>query len=171
MRSVALVAVLLAAGTTFARDGNDAAGKLDLKAMTAARDGTLILVTIGTWERWPAKLLAGNGPQQGSKRLTVLYDVNGDGKADYRGRIISNGGRLALWISGRGRNFEPIPVRRPTRSSVAFTHPTDVLVKNETKKLLLAFTSKTCTHGCADRMPNRGWIPVVFKPPPPPPPR
>jgi hypothetical protein len=170
VRSIALVAVLLAAGTTIATDGNDVAGKLDLKAMTAARDGTLIRVTVSTWDRWPAKLLAGNGPQQGAKRLTVLYDVTGDGKPDYRGRIVYNGGRLALWISGRGSHFEPVRVTRPTRSSVAFTHPTDVMVKNETKKLFLAFTSKTCARGCADRLPNRGWIPVLFKPPPPPPP-
>ena len=168
MRIIALIAVLLTVGTTIATDRNDVAGKLDLKSMTAVRDGTVIRLTIGTWDRWSPKLLAGNGPSQGSKRLTVLYDVDGDGKADYRGRIVYNGGRLALWLSGRGSNFEPVRVTRPTRSSVAFTHPTDVMLTSKTQTILLAFTSKGCARGCTDRMPNRGWIPVPFKPPPPP---
>jgi hypothetical protein len=161
---VALTAVLLPL-TTIATDPKDTGGKLDLRSAKAARDGGLLRLSIGTYAQWPSKLLqsSGNGPsgpRPGLERLTVLYDVNGDGKADFTGRIVYRGG-LALWITGRSSAFEPVPVKRPTRSSASFVHPVDVLFPGSHRKTLrIAITSVTSAG--LDRMPNRGWMRVVF---------
>lgn len=159
-----LVSALLAATTTV-HDPRDAGGKLDLRSATALRRGALLILTISTYGEWSSTLLrsGGNGPSgplAGKNRLTVLYDVNGDGKADFSGRIVYRG-RLAMWITGKNQAFEPVPVSRPTRSSAFLTHPVDVLFSGKgTKTLRLAITS---IDGAArDRMPNHGWISVPF---------
>ena len=98
--------------------------------------------------------------KDGKSRLTVLYDVNGDGRADFTGRIVYRG-RLSLWITGRRQSFELVPVSRPTPTSAYFVHRVDVLFSGrETKTLVIAITSVNGTH--RDRMPDKGWAPVVF---------
>ena len=87
--------------------------------------------------------------------------MNGDGRADFTGRIVYRGG-LYAWISGRGKVFEPVRVTRPSASSASFTHPVDVLFPAGTpvpKTLRLAVVSLNRKR---DRAPNRGWITVVF---------
>jgi len=166
VRAITVIVSGLLAATTIVSDPRDAGGKLDLKGAKIARDGSLVRVTLSTYGRWASRLLlysknGTSGPLPGKNKLTVLYDVNGDGKADFTGRIVYKG-RLALWITGRSSAFEPVPVSRPSRTSAAFTHPVDVFFKNPggTRTLRLAFRSSTGT--AVDRMPNRGWIPVVF---------
>lgn len=66
-----------------------------------------------------------------------------------------------MWIKGKSA-FEPVPVSRPSASSAYLVHPVDVLfpVPKGTKTLRFAITSVNGTHH--DRLPNHGWIPVVF---------
>lgn len=158
--------MLLLPATTIATDPKDVGGKLDLRSVKAARDGALLRLTISTHGPWASKLLqtSGNGrvgPRPGINALTVYYDVNGDGSADFTGRIVYRRG-LYAWISGRGQAFEPVPVSRPNVSSASFTHPVDVLFPAGTpapKRLRLAVVS---LYQKRDRAPNHGWIPVVF---------
>jgi hypothetical protein len=165
MRTLMVVAALLLPLTVTATDPKDTGGKLDLRSAQATRKGTLLRLTVTTYGPWASKLLRSGssgpaGPRPGLDRLTVLYDVNGDGKADFTGRIVYRS-KLALWLTGRGSSFEPIPVKRPTGSSVSFVHPVDAFFPGgHVKTVRLAITSVTSAG--LDRLPNRGWIRVAF---------
>jgi hypothetical protein len=166
VRAITVLLTGLLAATTIVGDPRDAGGKLDLKSARIAPNGSLARVTLSTYGRWASRLLlysrnGTSGPLPGRNKLTVLYDVDGDGRADFTGRIVYKG-RLALWITGRNAAYEPVPVSRPTRSSASFVHPVDIFFKNpgRTETVRLAFRS--VTGRVVDRMPNRGWIPVVF---------
>ena len=158
--------MFLLPATTIATDPRDVGGKLDLRSVKAARDGGLLRLTISTYGPWASKLLQNSDtghavPRPGINALTVYYDVNGDGSADFTGRIVYRGG-LYVWISGRGRVFEPVQVRRPSSSSASFTYPAGVLFPAGTptpKTVRLAVVS---LYQKRDRAPNRGWLPVVF---------
>ena len=173
MRSLAAIIAITASAAVSVSDGNDVRGRLDLKSVEAAGRTTFIQVTITTWDGWRPRLLAGKPNRPGRNRLTVLYDVNGDKRADFRGRVIYAGGRLSLWLSGRGSQFDAVGVHRPNRRTVTFTHPVDVLLKaRAAHDIFVAVTSKTCRTSCSDRAPNgRRWltVPVGAAPPPPPP--
>jgi hypothetical protein len=166
VRVLAVAALLLVPAASIATDPRDVGGKLDLRSVKAARDGSLLRVTISTYGPWASKLLQNSGtghsgPRPGINALTVYYDVNGDGSADFTGRIVYRGGLFA-WISGRGQVFEPVRVARPTASSASFAHPVDILFPAGTpapKTLRLAVVS---LYRKRDRAPNRGWIRVVF---------
>jgi hypothetical protein len=173
MRRLALLAVPLvfavplALATTTATDPNDVSGKLDFKKAVAVRDGKLLHFTITTYDSWASKVLQASGPgtshpSPGTNRLTVLYDRNGDGRADFTGVIVYWQKHLSLWISGKSSNFEPLPVKRPTAKSASFTHPVDVFFKTPkgTKTLGIAVTSRY--EGVKDRIPNHGWMKVVY---------
>lgn len=172
MRWLAVLAVPFVLATTTASDPNDAAGKLDFKKAVAVRDGQLLRFTITTYDGWASNVLQGrfgtSRPAAGPNAMTVLYDVNGDRKADYTGRIVYWQKHLGLWIAGRRSNFEPLPVKRPNAKTVSFVHPVDVFYRTPgTKTLRLAVTSVDrdsagCGSGCRDRIPNSGWMPVVF---------
>jgi hypothetical protein len=166
VRVLAVAALFFLPAATIATDPRDVGGKLDLRSVKVAREGSLLRVTISTYGPWASRLLQNSGaghsgPRPGINALTVYYDVNGDGSADFTGRIVYRGG-LSAWISGRGQVFEPVRVTRPSASSASFTHPVDVLFPAGAptpKTLRLAVVSLNRKR---DRAPNRGWIPVVF---------
>ena len=176
LAAIAAVAAPLVLATTTASDPNDTAGKLDFKSAKAARDGQLLHFTITTYDGWASSMLQGKngsaGPMAGRNAMTVLYDVNKDGRADYQGKLLYFQKHLRLWISGKRSNFEPLPVKRPNSKTASFTHPVDVFYRTPgTKTLRLAVTSMDrdsvgcglpVLGGCKDRIPNSGWIPVVF---------
>jgi len=158
-------------------------GKLDFRRVRIVQPVRCCFfsVTISTWGDWSDKLLPtfSSGipsPLRGKNRLTVLYDVNGDRKPDFIGRIIyagqgeSGNPTAVLWIihpATRTSFDHPLGVERPTASSASFLSPVDVfqyLFGNiqGTKTLRLAFTSVIGTH--RDRIPNYGWIRVVSRP-------
>jgi hypothetical protein len=165
VKAIAVIASVLLVSTAVATDPRDAGGKLDLRSVKAVRDGKLLRLTISTYGPWDSKLLRSEGmgtsrPPLGRNRLTVLYDVNRDGKADFTGRIVYRG-KLSMWIGGKGSAFEPVPVSRPNPSSVRLVHPVDVLFSGGgTKTLRLAITSMNGTH--RDRLPDHGWITLVY---------
>jgi hypothetical protein len=165
---LAVAALLLVPAGAIASDPNDVGGKLDLRSVKAVQDGSLLRLTVSTYGPWASKLLKSggggrSGPRVGVNALAVYYDVNGDGKTDYTGRIVYRGG-LFVWITGKGKAFQPVPVSRPTPSSASFTHPVDVLFPEGTpspRKLRLAVVS---LYRKRDRAPNTGWLTVTFGP-------
>jgi hypothetical protein len=169
MRVLAVAALFLLPAATIATDPPDVGGKLDVRSLKATRDGAHLQLTIRTYGPWASKLLqtAGgghSGPRPGINALTVYYDVDGNGAADFTGRVIYRRGGLYAWITGRGKAFEPVPVKRPTSSSASFTQPVDVLFPAGTpapKTLRLTVVS---LYRKRDRAPNRGWLTVVFGP-------
>jgi hypothetical protein len=165
---LAVAALLLVPAGAIASDPNDVGGKLDLRSVKAVQDGSLLRLTVSTYGPWASKLLKSggggrSGPRVGVNALAVQYDVNGDGKTDYTGRIVYRGG-LFVRITGKGKAFESVPVSRPTPSSASFTHPADVLFPEGTpspRKLRLAVVS---LYRKRDRAPNTGWLTVTFGP-------
>jgi hypothetical protein len=89
--------------------------------------------------------------------------VIGDGRVDYSGRVLWDGNELSLWISGRGSNFEPLPVRRLNTRTVEFIVPGGAPMNPTGIPIGLAATS-SCADGAriwTDRIPDRGWLRVV----------
>ncbi len=167
VRALAVAALLLVPATTIATDPQDVGGKLDLRSVKVVRDGALLRLTISTYGPWASKLLQSGGkgrtgPRPGINALTVYYDVNGDGSADFTGRVVYRGG-LYVWITGKGQAFEPVPVKRPSSSSASFTHPVDVLFPAGAKGKKTLRLVVVSLYRKRDRAPNRGWIPVTFQ--------
>ena len=153
-----------------AEDLNDVGGPLDLEMASAVRTGDLLAVSVTTYEGWEDELLAGPRlDKQGPNRLTVLYDINLDGRADYTGKVIFAEGALSLVITGAGDAFEPVPVERPDDATAQVVHPVDVFfvilgeseIESETDIQVAVESSAT---GFKDRIPADSWILVPFAP-------
>lgn len=145
-------------------DPDDVSGSLDIRDFAARQQGGLIEITISTYDTWASDVLAGDPLTPGPNTMTVLYDVDLDGKTDYRAKIVFAGGRLSAFISGSGSQFEPIRVRRPDDFTATFTHPVDIfttLPPNGDIKL----RAQTVFGGQEDRAPDVGqWLGVPFNP-------
>jgi hypothetical protein len=135
-------------------------GKLDLRSARGPVASRVCAVTISTWKPWSLKILNGSNYAPGKNRLAVVYDLNGDGKPDVTGYVISeNGGRYVyLFIRTSTDSLPPRVVGRPNASSVfvpicAFVYDIDPPYP---KTIRVAFVSVNGSHW--DRMPARGWI-------------
>jgi hypothetical protein len=151
-------------------DPDDVTSPLDLESVSAVRTGDLLAVSLTTYEEWGDEVLsAPRLGRPGPNRLTVLYDVDLDGRADYTGAIVFAEGALSVAIAGRGQAFEPVPVERPEDATAQFVHPVDVLFvvlgQEEVESdvdIQLAFES--VVDGAKDRAPDRGWLLVAVGP-------
>ena len=151
-------------------DLNDVGGPLDLELASAVRIGALLAVSVTTYEGWEDDLLRGPRlDRQGRNRVTILYDVNLDERADYTGKVIYAEGALSLVITGAGDAFEPVPAERPDDATVQFVHPVDVFYaildqaegEGETD---IQVAIESSAAGFKDRIPAEGWILVPFAP-------
>jgi hypothetical protein len=140
-------------------DPDDVAGQLDIRNFNATRTDDLLAVSLTTYEQWNSSVLAGpGGPTPGPNRLTILYDVNLDGKPDYRGRAIWSGGELSLFISGKGSAFEPVPVERPDTVTAQFVHPVDVFFPSGAVGDM-QIKALTVYNGALDKAPDDAkWV-------------
>jgi hypothetical protein len=150
------------------QDPDDVEGPLDLKLVEARRDGDLLRLEFQMWQPWDEAVL--ESPSllvPGTNRLTLFYDVDLDGRIDYRGRFIFNEGVLSLVISGRGQAFEPVPVNRLDNDVVSVVHAVDVffVVLGEAEiesEVDLQIAMRSEFDGVPDRAPDDGWIRVPF---------
>ena len=149
-------------------DPDDVAGQLDVRNLNATRTGGLLAVSLTTYEPWSSSVLAGPRlDRQGPNKLTILYDVDRDGTADYRGKVIWAGGALSLVITGQGQAFEPVPVERPDDVTAQFVHPADALfiASGGSSDVDIQIQARTVYNGAEDRAPDDGqWLGVPFKP-------
>jgi hypothetical protein len=156
------------AGTTATApsDPDDVDGQLDIRDLNATRTGDLLAVSLTTYEPWNSSMLAGPAPgEQGANRITIFYDVDFDGQADYRSRMIWGDGALALRLSGSGSEFEPIPVERPNNVTVQFVHPVDFLFvpSGGSSDVDLQIRVQSLYNGQEDKAPDAGmWLGVPF---------
>jgi hypothetical protein len=142
-------------------DPDDATGRLDVRNLNATRNDDLLAVSLTTYEPWNSAVLAGPGvPKQGPNRVTVSYDVDFDGRADYRGRMLWAGGELSLFVSGSGSQFEPIPVERPDQTTAQFVHPIDIFFSSGATDGDIQIKVVTVSNGAVDRAPDSGWLRV-----------
>jgi hypothetical protein len=159
------------ATTTTAPAGNDpddVDGQLDIRNLNATRTGDLLAVSLTTYEPWSSNVLVGPAlGEQGPNRITIFYDVDLDGQADYRGRMIWGDGELALRLSGSGSEFEPIPIERPNNLTAQFVHPVDVLFvpSGGSSEVDIQIRVKSLYNGQEDKAPDAGkWLGVPFNP-------
>jgi hypothetical protein len=153
-----------------AEDPDDVTSPLDLESVSAVRTGDLLAVSVTTYEEWGDEVLSSARlDRPGPNRLTVLYDVDLDARADYTGEIIFAEGALSVVIAGRGQAFEPVPVERPEDATAQFVHPVDVffvvLGQEEVESdvdIQLRFES--VVEGAKDGAPDRGWMLVAVGP-------
>ena len=150
-------------------DPDDVDGPLDVRNFNATRTGDLIAVSLTTYESWSSSVLASaSAGKQGANRVTILYDVDLDGKADYRGRVISAGGSLTLFISGQGSQFEPVPVERPDSTSAQYVHPVEVFFTSFFRPIKggeIQLQAQTAYQGAEDQAPDAGrWLRVSTNP-------
>jgi hypothetical protein len=159
------------ATTTTAPAGNDpddVDGQLDIRNLNATRTGDLLAVSLTTYEPWSSNVLVGPAlGEQGPNRITIFYDIDLDGRADYRGRMIWGDGELALRLSGSGSEFEPIPIERPDNVTAQFVHPVDVFFvpSGGSSEVDIQIRAKSLYNGREDRVPDAGkWLRVPFNP-------
>jgi hypothetical protein len=149
---------------TAGTDPDDVSGSLDIRDFKARQGNDLVTDTLSTFDAWDPSVLAGDPLSPGPNTMTILYDVDLDGKTDYRAKLIFAGGRLSAFISGSGSQFEPIPVRRPNASTVRFTHPVDIFTKRPPNGDL-QLRAQTIFEGEEDRAPDDSqWLGVPFNP-------
>jgi hypothetical protein len=143
-------------------DPRDAGGKLDLRAARRIGQDRSCLVTISTWGSWSSTILQGANYVPGKNKLLVLYDLNGDNKADLTGYVIFvSNAYLYLFITTSDGNLAPAGASRPTPSSIAVPVCRPLFdLQSIPRTVRVAFESVNRTH--RDRMPNRGWIRLRF---------
>jgi hypothetical protein len=153
-----------------AEDPDDVTSPLDLESASAVRTGDLLAVSMTTYEEWGAEVLSSPRlDRPGPNRLTVLYDIDLDGRADYTGKIIFAEGALSVVIAGRGQAFEPVPVERPDDATAQFVHPVDVLFvvlgqEEVESDVDIQLRFESVVEGAKDRAPDRGWMLVAVGP-------
>jgi hypothetical protein len=145
-------------------DPDDVDGQLDIRDLNATRTGDLIAVSLKTYDPWSSNVLVGSPVKVGPNRLTVYYDLDLDGRADRRGRIIFAGNKLSVFLSGGGQQFEPVPVERPNDVTAQYVHPVDIFFVNASSDVDIQIRAESFYNGQRDRAPDHGWIKVPFKP-------
>jgi hypothetical protein len=145
-------------------DPDDVDGQLDIRDLNATRTGDLIAVSLKTYDPWSSNVLVGSPVKVGSNRLTVYYDLDLDGRADRRGRIIFAGSQLSVFLSGGGQQFEPVPVERPNNVTAQYVHPVDIFFVNASSDVDIQIRAESFYNGQKDRAPDQGWVKVPFKP-------
>jgi hypothetical protein len=145
-------------------DPDDVDGQLDVRDLNATRTGDLIAVSLKTYDPWSSNVLVGSPVKVGPNRLTVYYDLDLDGRADRRGRVIFAGNKLSIFLSGGGQQFEAVPVERPNDVTAQYVHPVDIFFVSGSSDIDLQIRAESVYNGQTDRVPDQGWIRVPFKP-------
>jgi hypothetical protein len=147
-----------------ALDPDDVSGQLDLRDLTAKRNGDLLSVSVKTYDPWSSNVLVGSPTDVGPNRLTIFYDIDLDGHSDRRGRVIFAGGRLSLFLSGGGQQFEAVPVERPNNVTAQYVHPVDIFFVGASSQTDIQIRAESFYNGEKDRAPDHGWVGVPFNP-------
>ena len=145
-----------------ARDARNA-GPLDLARVTSKRKGNLLDTTIVTHGAWRDALIRSH-----RVHLSVLYDVNRDGKADATDVFYVFGGKLTAWISDFNQGVQYAKVTRRSATTVTIERDASLFysasgegIHLTTSPIDIAVLARW--KGGSDRVPDRGWITV---PPP-----
>jgi hypothetical protein len=145
-----------------ARDAPDA-GPLDLANVKSTRHGNLLVTTIDARRAWGDALIR-------SRRvhLSVVYDVNRDGKPDHVDVFYVFRGELTAWISDFNQGVQYAKVTRRSATTVTVERDASLFYSASGEGVHLTTSpidvSVLATwKGGSDRVPDRGWITV---PPP-----
>jgi hypothetical protein len=157
------VVVLAAKHLESARDPRDP-GPLDLARVRSVRRGAMVQTTIVAHGAWRDSLLRWHGPVG----LSLLYDTDGDGKAEHRDVVFLSRGSLTSWISSFGQGVQRADVTRRSATTITITRDASVFYDGPGQAGLLTtapigVAAVSTWKGGSDRVPDRGWITV---PPP-----
>lgn len=145
-----------------ASDSRDA-GPLDLARVTSRRRGNMLITTIAARAAWRDALIRNH-----RAHLSVLYDVNRDGKPDHIDVFYVFRGELTAWISDFNQGVQYAKVTRRSGTTVTVERDASLFysgsgegIRLTTSPIDVAVLAKW--KGGSDRVPDRGWITV---PPP-----
>jgi hypothetical protein len=143
-------------------DQDDARGRLDMLELKYAKKqaGSLLKVRVLFYEGWRPRILK---PEERSS-FGVLFNVDRDAQAEYRGSILLLDGDLVARIRGQGETLIRA-VARPNPMTVRFSVPGGSGPNPEGGEIELrtrtVFFGRGCSRGCPDRIPFMGWAPPV----------
>jgi hypothetical protein len=146
-----------------ARDARNA-GPLDLADVTSKREGDILRTTITTRNAWTDALIRSH-----RAHLSVLYDVNRDGKADHVDVFYVFHRELTAWISDFNQGVQYAKVTRRSATKVTIDRDASLFYSQSGEGIHLTTSPIDVAvvarwHGGTDRVPDHGWITV---PPPP----
>jgi hypothetical protein len=147
-------------------------GRLDIRAVDVDVSEDALLVMIRMRTTWARHLLA----PQAKNLLAILFDSDGDGVSDSRGRIVHAGGTWAFPVSGlafpaaadtadpAAPEDEEVLVQKPDPRTVQVRIPGawDLPPNNEASVLVrtrFRHQDLRCSP-CRDRAPDQGWLPL-----------
>lgn len=159
--AVAIALMAFPAHAAFVDDAALAQGPLDLKRFVANKHsaGAPIHISVVTYGTWKAKLLHVDGPN----RISVLFNPDRSGDADFIGEIFSRNGVLWMRVTRPNGTFvRLIRAYHPTGHIVRVTVPRGL--PNPDGHSWLAATEEfttaggACAETCRDRIPDGGWL-------------
>jgi hypothetical protein len=155
--------VVLARHLNTASDPRDRSGPLDLVRVASEREGAMLDTTIVARRPWTDSLL-----RRGRVSLSIVYDVNVDGRPDRRDVVFLLRGRLASWISSFGQGVQSADVTRRSATTISIARDATVFYNAAGQAGMLwrspiGVAVVAHWHGGSDRLPGSGWIIV---PPP-----
>ena len=145
-----------------ALDGDDVRGQLDLSRLSYRRldTGKPLKVRVETHRNWRPGILRKGGPS----RLVVQIDLNGEGKLEYRVRIVLRNDHLRAWIIGPGGRIASVRVTRPNARSVTFVVPRRSPANPDPGggislrgRSVFFHPHSKCHPACVDRVPDEGF--------------
>jgi arylsulfatase A-like enzyme len=143
-------------------DGDDVRGQLDLARLFYQRldTGKPLKVRVETQTGWQKRILQGNG----SSRFLVQIDLDGDGRPEYRVRVVLTGDRLRAWIMGAGGRVASLRVTRPNAHTVSFVVPGHSVANPDPgggislrARSVFFHPNSKCDPACVDRVPDQGF--------------
>jgi hypothetical protein len=96
-------------------------------------------------------------------RLVVYFDVDSDGRAEYRVRIIRTRKRLRAWVMGPGGRLGWLPATKPDDRTVTFVvpvgSPANPAIGGITLRARTVFVKprSKCRRSCLDHVPDSGF--------------
>jgi hypothetical protein len=136
-------------------------GPLDLARVSSRRRGDILATTIVARRPWRDSLI-----RSGRVKLSLLYDVNEDGKPDRRDVVRWFKGHLTSWIStSDNQGIQAARLARSSPTTVSIDRPAEVFFSAAGQAPLLGtepigVAAVARWKGGSDRVPDRGWIVV-----------
>lgn len=135
------------------------AGPLDVVRVSSVRQDGFLRTTIVTRDAWRDGLV-----QRGGRYgLSILYDTNGDGRADRTDVVFFFDGKLTSWISSLGQGVQYAEVTRPSATTITVDRDASVFFDAageagllQTQPIGVAVVARR--PGGTDRVPDSGWI-------------
>jgi hypothetical protein len=131
-------------------DGNDSAGRLDLKSVSVRHKGASLEYTFTTYERWKA-----NASLIDSFFL-IAIDEQGDGTPNKCAFVYYHGGLRGELTNCLKKYISALRVSKPSGTTARLTYPAGG--KSHHWFAASYWKGIRCAKGCYDYAPNKNWL-------------